>query len=271
MSIRLVDGRLVDSDGEEVTSPVMEETQPSTDEPEYPICESCNQANYEWQPGNRGRKPKYHRDCRPINPNRGNGRRGNSSDAALRHSLEMRYATLARTVAIIRPHYAALIASKIEDAVNAHLEYANNNPKYRKILEKSLEKTALAELVSVHAQMLGPLFVGESVRRATQKATAGATRRGSAKPNRGSEAPNREQPQRPTQTPPQPQQPLRPENVHPIRPEPQSADEDIIDAEWDEVHEEYYGDDYPAEETVEDAGRTPETVNAAAMPGMPGG
>lgn len=237
MVVRLVNGKLVEDDGTEFDTPSMESVDPPAavdDNPDgYPRCDGCGRLNYQWTPGQRGRKPRYHKDCKPIAPNR-RGATGVRNEAALRESLEQRYISLARIASLWHPAYGAGIREKIEQAVNADLAYARVNPSFRRALERALDKTALGEVIAVHVAMVAPIAVGESAKRARAKGAAKSQGEG----DKATPKPTG------TQTKQTPPQPPRPDNVHPIR-------ED---------------DGYP--EDSEPA--SPETVNAGAMPGMPG-
>src|SRR4051812_18875175 len=121
MSLRMVGGKLVSDDEAPIETQLEEAERDSPKgnltEDGYPICDGCGQANYEWQPGNRGRKPRYHKDCRPVSPQRG-VRTGSRNEAALREALEQRYMSLARIASLVHPAYGAGIREKIEQAVN---------------------------------------------------------------------------------------------------------------------------------------------------------
>jgi len=251
MSVRMIGGKLVSDDEEPFTETPPEEAErdaprPGLTDDGYPICDGCGKPNYEWQPGNRGRKPRFHKDCRPVSPQRG-VRQGTRNEAALRDALEQRYLSLARIASMIHPAYGKGINEKIEQAVNADLAYARVNPRFRKALEKGLDKTALGEVIAVHVSMVAPIVVGESAKRARAKAAA----TGKGKPEQPKSGPTPQPRQAPPQPPPPP-----PDNVHRIRP----------DDEGDPMMPGEYEATGPAGES-----RIPETVNAAAMPGMPGG
>lgn len=241
MSLRLVDGRLVDSKGDDGTPTLdaVPETEASQDaNAEYPTCETCGELNYEWQPGNRGRKPKYHADCKPIAPSRSSGanpRRNTAlrNETALREALTARYVMMATIAGMRHPAYKQQVLDKTEQAVNADIAYAKVSPWFRKHLEGMLEKTAAGEVIAVHVAMLGPLMLGEVAHR-------GRTKQGRDK----GKVPNPHRPQGAEQPPPTP----RPDNVTDIRPD--------VDPYMPAEHEAPSG--------------AAETVNAAAMDGMPG-
>lgn len=237
--MRLVNGKLVGDDDTPLDGPALEEIEApssSTTASEYPTCDTCGEPNYEWQPGTRGRKPKYHADCRPVSPNRTGStspRRTTTlrNENALREALTGRYLLLAQIAQWRHPAYADGIRSKVDRAVEADIAYAKVNPGFRKALESILAKSAAGEVIAVHVAMFAPVIVGEAANRGRKAEKAG---RGSPPPKPG---PSRQS----TQPPPQPAS--TPDNVTRIRP------------------------DMPGEhETV-----SAETVNAAAMDGMPGG
>src|SRR4051794_12682296 len=97
MGVRMVGGKLVnDDEGSPIAEPVDEIPTPdaSAEADGYPRCAECNEINYEWQPGTRGRKPKYHEGCRPVTPNRSaaSGSRVTfRNENALREALHSRY------------------------------------------------------------------------------------------------------------------------------------------------------------------------------------
>lgn len=238
--MRLVGGKLVGDDDTPLDGPMLEEAQtppPLSTASEYPTCDTCGEPNYEWQPGTRGRKPKYHADCRPVSPNRTGStspRRTTTlrNENALREALTGRYLLLAQIAQWRHPAYAEGIRDKVDRAVEADIAYAKVNPGFRKALESILAKSAAGEVIAVHLAMFAPVIVGEAASRGRKKAEQPARGRQEAKPETSRQS---------TQPPPQPSP--RPDNVTRIRP------------------------DMPGEHETVNA----ETVNAAAMDGMPGG
>lgn len=250
MAVRLVDGKLVDDETNAPVDPVAE-TVTEIPSPEssatadgYPLCEGCGAVNYEWQPGTRGRKPKWHKDCKPVSPNRsagggGTGRVSFRNEAALREALLGRYHMLGSLFAMVHPAYAESVRQNAERAVDADIAYARVNPSFRKHIESFCEKTAAGEVIAVHVAMFSPVVLGEYARRKRQ-------------------APR---PQARTQSPggsPPPPGRAQPRNDETARQSP-------IDPQADNVTRLRPPSDMPGEDRGPD-----ETVNAGAMPGMPG-
>jgi hypothetical protein len=76
---------------------------------------------------------------------------------------------MADLAGLVHVAYGMSIREKAEAAVEADLEYARSNDRFRKYLESSLEKTALGAVIAVHAAMLQPIAVGEMARRKSGK------------------------------------------------------------------------------------------------------
>jgi hypothetical protein len=174
MAVRLIDGVLVNDDDphapiavEEVASGIVD-----SPDPEYPseiVCEVCSESI---EYGGRGRKPKYHPDCRPTAPKRSAGtpnRGGIRNEAALRDALLARYLQIGSILSMAHPAYGMSIRQKAEKAVNADIEYARVSPAFRRTLESMIEKTALGAVIAVHVSMLAPVFVGENAKRMARR------------------------------------------------------------------------------------------------------
>ena len=230
MPLRLVNGKLVNSDGDTVSD---EDVTPIADTASSERrCEECGTALYY---GGRGRPPRFCDDHKPISPSRTRGgvttpRRGASlrNEAALREALAARYFMLSNIAGLRHPAYATAIRDKVDRAVEADISYAKVNASFRRFLESMLEKTAAAEVIAVHVSMFAPVAVGEAANRGRKKATVpprGEARQGSPSPDspRSTRQPPPSSP--PNQTP-QPQAPR--ENVTHIR---RVADEGLFPAE----------------------------------------
>lgn len=232
MGVRLVNGQLVSDDDDETTEPVLEpvdDVTPEANPDDRPVCEDCGGIIWEWKPGSRGRRPKFHKEHRPTSPTRSSSpSRGGSfkNETALRDALFSRYAQIAALASMAHPAYGQGIREKIEQAVNADIEYARANPTFRRMLESMVEKTALGAVIAVHGAMLAPIIIGERAKAVRKGAAAQAAAEHRANPN----APR-------ANTPPPPPAPPPMGRVF----------------------------DFPSEPEG-----TPETVNAGAMPGMPG-
>jgi hypothetical protein len=162
----MVNGAIV-GDGEDgVSVPVVEAPSESVGDADiYPTCETCGDINYEWTPGTRGRRPRYHAECKPVSPSRSGGTtprrsRGLRNEAALRDALLQRYYQLGDLASLMHPAYGMGIKQQAEAAVEADIEYARVNPTFRRYLETGLEKTALGAVIAIHAAMLKPMATG---------------------------------------------------------------------------------------------------------------
>lgn len=162
----MVNGAIVDQDRDGTGAVTEAPPETVSDDEIYPRCEGCGQLNYDYVPGTRGRKPRYHSDCKPETPQRASTRsRGRVKDDVLREALLIRYYQMADIAGLVHVAYGMSIREKAEAAVEADLEYARSNAKFRKYLESMLDKTALGAVVAVHLAMLQPIAVGEMSRR----------------------------------------------------------------------------------------------------------
>lgn len=246
MGFRLVDGKLVSDDdmplGEsmsEAPDAVFQSAEPPaiTFGDNEPLCEVCGDPiPY----SGRGRKPKYHPEHRPTAPNRSastpNRNATLRNETALRAALLERYMQLGVLATFAHPAYGAGIRQKAQAAVDADIEYAKVSPTFRRTLESFVEKSALGVVIAVHAQMLAPIVIGERAK---------AARKGALR-----------QAQRQAQGQAQGQPPMREaqSTQAPSRPRPTVVPDATVT------------DLYPSQESDVAA----ETINAAAMPGMPG-
>jgi hypothetical protein len=248
MGVRMVDGVLVSDDGTpaDITESLTGSDAPSdaanANDGEYPTCAECGNVNYEYIPGSRGRKPKYHEACRPITPSRGRGGGGGTratirGEAALREALTARYVMLAGIAGLRHHAYKQAVLDKTERAVEADIAYAKQNPWFRKHLESFLEKSAAAEVITVHALMFAPVVMGEAATANRKRASRGSAKPGRTDPRRPEPGPTRQQPEPPK---PETDEDIKPDNVTDL-----------------------FG--MPGEPEARQ-----ETVNAGAMPGMPG-
>jgi hypothetical protein len=242
MGFRIVDGAVVTDDVPAPTDTPSGDTIPTpealTEADGIPTCESCGKPNHEWWPGKRGRKPKYHEGCRPVTPNRSassGSRSAFRNEGALREALVNRYYMLGNLLSMLHPAYAVSIRDNAERAADADIAYARVNPAFRKRIESLMDKTAAGEVVAVHVAMLAPIVVGEASKRARRKAEAPPPSQARTDAGQGTQPGNgsRERASNPP----------RPDNVTRLR----TPDEGM-----------------PGETRGPD-----ETVNAAAMPGMP--
>lgn len=223
MPLRLINGKLVNDDGEPAAigddeiSPI---TGTASDERR---CEDCGTPLFY---SGRGRPPRFCDEHKPVSPSRSRSgtttpRRSSSlrNETALRESLTARYLMLSNIAALRHPAYATSIRDKIERAVEADIAYAKVNPSFRRVLEGMLEKTAAAEVVAVHVSMFAPVIVGEAANRGRKKATRPDQGEGS-KPSPETPRANRQPPPQPPSSPPS--QP-RPTNVTDIRRTPDAG------------------------------------------------
>lgn len=238
MGVRMVDGKIVTDDDMplgEAMSEVPDDTftAPNVDASSTDsLCLVCDQPiPY----GGRGPRPKYHPEHRPTAPKRNMApsRSGTlRNEAALRAALLERYMQLGMLASLAHPAYGAGIKTKAEAAVDADIEYARVSPSFRRILESAVEKSALGVVIAVHASMLAPIVVGERAKAARKGAARqAATQAPTSSPIR--EAPRGQ--------------------ARPSQPTPAPTDAALYDL-------------FPSQES--DA--APESINAGAMPGMPG-
>lgn len=182
--MKLVKGSIVAEEGD--TIPTAEQTSSEdtrTDDDIYPRCESCGLTNYEWTPGTRGRKPRYHVECKPVEPKR-RASRSAAWETPMREALTSRYMQLGNVASIFHPAYGMGIKQRIDEAVEADIEYARTNAKFRDFLEKSLERTALGAVIAVHGAMLAPIATGLAANRGNRKPPArSGTRRPDTPPS----------------------------------------------------------------------------------------
>jgi hypothetical protein len=206
-------------------------------------CEVCGEPlTY----SGRGRKPKFcevHKRSKSstIVPDRnaGGSNKGRSfpGEASLRTALEARYFMLSGVLAMVNPNYALVVRAGVADVVDADIEYARVNPAFRRFLEGSVEKSAAAAVVIAHGKMFAPIIIGETAKR--KMANAAATQ---ARPQERGQAGPAAFPQ--TGSPSM----FRRRPTAPQRPAPAPTDL-------------YYPSEHEGHK---------DTVNAGAMPGMPG-
>lgn len=217
MALRLIGGKLVNDDGETVTSDDVAPVAGSSSDERR--CEECGTSLFY---AGRGRPPRFCDDHKPISPSR--SARGTTSprrntglrnEAALREALAARYLMLSNIAALRHPAYATAIRDKIDRAVEADISYAKVNPSFRRILEGMLEKTAAAEVIAVHISMFAPVAVGEAAQRGRKKATA--TPHGEARQPGTPSAPRQNPPPPPQPSPPNTAPQPERENVTHIR------------------------------------------------------
>lgn len=241
MGIRMVDGKLVSDDdmplGESMQEVPDSPTAPATpaNDSTDPICEVCDEPIAY---SGRGRRPKYHPEHRPQAPKRDGSPTRNSTlrnEAALRAALLERYMQLGMIATFAHPAYGQGIKQKAQQAVDADIEYARVSPTFRRVLESAVEKSALGVVIAVHASMLAPIVVGERAKAARK----GAVKQAQAQARAGAQGPRSST--APSAPPP------------PSRPAPPPTDADVYDL-------------FPSQESDV----APETINAGAMPGMPG-
>jgi hypothetical protein len=201
MPLRLVNGKLVNDDGETVdgADDVTPVSGASRDELR---CEECGTPLVY---AGRGRYPRFCDDHKPVSPSRSSSgsttpRRSSTlrNEAALRESLTARYLMLSNIAALRHPAYASSIRDKIERAVEADIAYAKVNPSFRRVLEGMLEKTAAAEVIAVHVSMFAPVIVGEAANRGRKKTPQPARGRPEAS---SQESPRRQPPPQPSPSP----------------------------------------------------------------------
>lgn len=254
--LAMVNGAIVDQDGTGVGAVIDPPSEDVSDAEIYPACQGCGLLNYEYVPGTRGRRPKYHAECKPEQPQRAATRtRGRVKDDVLREALLIRYYQMADVAGLVHVAYGMSIREKAETAVEADLEYARSNAKFRKYLESMLDRTALGAVVAVHLAMLQPIAVGEMARRRTHN------------PRTPESAGQRKQGfRRPAPTPrPQPTQTSSPagETVEPV-PDTLSVVPDLPNEDESPLFSD------PGMPDAEGSNSLAKPSNAAAMDGMPG-
>ena len=262
MAQRLVDGVLVDVESgtpidleEMFIAPDRDATQ---DTPaEIPMnaltCRNCGKS---FTHTGRGRKPYNCPDCREDGSLIGASRKSRPSgfrrEAALREALIDRYMGLSFIPAMLgNLDLAASIRDNAEKCADADIAYAQTNMAFRKFLEGLVEKSAAAGVIAAHGQMFAPIIqplVGPLVGKAFG---VKQNKPESTIPQPESTIP---QAQRPSSNPfsgrPRPTRPQPPQNGHVRIP-------DNVDAMFPGEHE-------GAPEKM------PESINAGAIPGMPG-
>lgn len=169
---RMVNGALIDVETGDAAIPEMT-ARPASAMSEPPIvtsmtdddgvetrlCRTCNNP-FTKNPG-RGKWPVNCYDCqaegKQISPKRGTGgaMRG---EAALKQALFDRYMVLGNAMMLVSPELTASIRENAESCAQADVEYARTNLKFRAMLNGTVEKTAAAAVIAAHVGMFAPVI-----------------------------------------------------------------------------------------------------------------
>lgn len=268
---RMVNGALIDVETGDAAIPEMT-ARPASAMGESPVvtpvtyddgvetrlCRTCNNP-FTKNPG-RGKWPVNCYDCQAegklIAPKRGNSGGAMRGEAALKQALFDRYMVLGNAMMLVSPELTASIRENAESCAQADVEYARTNSKFRAMLNGTVEKTAAAAVIAAHVGMFAPvirplvpaplrMFVGKP----PTVAPNGASTTGSAVPNPG-------------RTNPFARTGVRP-NVPPSRPPVTVVPPPVENVGL------YIPDDFFPAQHEGQPDKTPESINAGDIDGMP--